>query len=280
MGPTSATGQRFSSMPNYYDYTPSAPPMEERQPDLNDKCAFCLDTLKEYAEGDTRAFRWISKTECNHFFHDFCLQEFLINGTNKNCPMCRTSLKNVTKINLDEPKAAPMPAPRVPVMQVPAPLQPVYQPVKHQPIQSQPVKPAVPQGPGAGERLLWGTVSVAGQALKWSGSMAWNATRIGFNYLMTEAPVADNHFDKRSINILSKLPNMLKSFENSVRAVRDDELSMVLALINSTAAAGTHKKGEASLVKIEQSLNLFEAQLKGITNEFKKALADEKKKFS
>lgn len=87
---------------------PSAPPLSPRfgaknlqfiHPAANpnfvfEECAICLESNADHPEGKVSLPRVIAATECNHFFHDFCLRKFFETGLNHDCPMCRNPLTN------------------------------------------------------------------------------------------------------------------------------------------------------------------------------------------
>jgi hypothetical protein len=305
------SGRNFS--PNYSNtnnFKPSAPPLEDG-PNLHDDCVICYAPLGENEEDANSTRVTLAKGEnCQkHYFHDLCLAKWISKSKDPqdaNCPLCRQLVGRVTVIDMPVLNSSQEPAPRqpeiqipqqprvpvmqvpqqprVPVMQVPQPLEPIYEP-RPKPVAKatqpvEPVKPAAPQGPSLAERLVRGTASAAFGVFKWGGRNAWNLTTAGFNWVMSDRPVSDNHFDKRSITLLSRPAKIVKNFEERINDIRDDQLSIMLALISSTAAAGTYRKGEESLKRIELGMNLLEAQMKEIAEEFKKVLVEEKKNFS
>lgn len=83
-----------------------------------DNCAICLEPCVGYPEGDTRYPKVVLKTECNHYFHELCMQKLLAMGVNDNCPLCREPLdpKRFTIVKLaDQQKPLPKPPAKVPV---------------------------------------------------------------------------------------------------------------------------------------------------------------------
>jgi Ring finger domain len=69
-----------------------------------DECSICLELLNKRAEGDTRNYRELAKTQCKHFFHHFCLEQYLNNKniSEQPCPVCRkATLEEYYIINLD-----------------------------------------------------------------------------------------------------------------------------------------------------------------------------------
>ena len=141
----------YTNYQNYtpkYSYTPppapapepSAPPMEDyaysyprypqpvkpkpeqvkpklRELDKTEDCPICFENIAKRPDGDDRLVTVIAKTECQHFFHEFCLKKFLNYGVNENCPMCRNSLANRNRIKeirlYDTPPARIPAAPKI-----------------------------------------------------------------------------------------------------------------------------------------------------------------------
>lgn len=60
--------------------------------DINDDCTICWNALKDRPDGDLNTTTVISKTKCNHFFHQFCLDNWLQKSAHKDCPNCRGSV--------------------------------------------------------------------------------------------------------------------------------------------------------------------------------------------
>lgn len=113
--PAARTSQPYGGgiYPNIYNDVPHnpfagavAPPMSPQAtasaPGWED-CSICLENCGDHPEGDRTKAKVIAKTDCNHYFHNFCLQKHLNSGVNKDCPLCRNHLadRNITKMNLD-----------------------------------------------------------------------------------------------------------------------------------------------------------------------------------
>lgn len=92
-----------SGYPNLNQPAASAPGWED--------CSICLENCGENPEGNASYAKVVAKTECNHFFHDFCLNRHLNNGMNQNCPNCRHDLsdRNITRFNLDNSGSVDVP---------------------------------------------------------------------------------------------------------------------------------------------------------------------------
>jgi hypothetical protein len=164
------------------------------------------------------------------------------------------------------------------------PLKPVYQPVKAVPqrvatpsahVKSEPQK----QGPRVGEQFISGAAYVAGEALSVTGKVIKWSVNTAIATLLPEDKVADNYFEKRVIEVSGRCPKIVKKLEAGLKESKE-ELDLMLAIINSTPADGNHKKGDQSLTNIEKFLNHKESELSKIKEDFKKLLAEEKKKFS
>ncbi|MBA3815147.1 MAG: hypothetical protein H0X29_01230 [Parachlamydiaceae bacterium] len=88
-----------------------------QKPNLQDDCCFCLDTLENLPEKGRSQGLVLAGTDCGHFFHEFCLKDFLEskNAPNKDCPTCRANIKdyNIVSIEVSSlPVQAPAEAPK------------------------------------------------------------------------------------------------------------------------------------------------------------------------
>ena len=64
----------------------------------NNKCVICLLYFKKFKSK-------ICKTPCNHYYHYFCFQKFILEGNNNKCPLCKFDLFNCLKtIEIDYDK--------------------------------------------------------------------------------------------------------------------------------------------------------------------------------
>lgn len=104
--------------------TPSAPPLyllqqqqlaneaaqkyakEHQKPDLKDDCAFCLDSLANQPDDDLYNEGVIlAKTECHHFFHEFCLNKWIGDSLTtqmyKACPLCNKQIKKIVIVPVE-----------------------------------------------------------------------------------------------------------------------------------------------------------------------------------
>jgi hypothetical protein len=89
-----------------------------RMPVLTDDCTICFDSLKDKPAGDRHTTTMLSGTECNHFFHEFCLTKWLNASANQDCPNCRAKIRrnNLTTIPVEMKPVVPV----RPVAQQPA----------------------------------------------------------------------------------------------------------------------------------------------------------------
>lgn len=81
--------------------TPSAPPEEPETPAVNstgNSCRICFENREAAPKGDATLPKRIAKTACGHFFHDFCLQEYL--AANQNCPTCHAFIDSKSIVHL------------------------------------------------------------------------------------------------------------------------------------------------------------------------------------
>lgn len=72
--------------------------------EFSDECSICLEPINAKADGDTRDYRELARTECKHFFHQFCLEKYLNHEKHlpdSCCPTCRGALAEYHIINLD-----------------------------------------------------------------------------------------------------------------------------------------------------------------------------------
>jgi len=56
--------------------------IEDESEVINKDCSICIEQLKVVGNS-------VCKLECNHYFHEKCLTEWLTTTTNKSCPNCR-----------------------------------------------------------------------------------------------------------------------------------------------------------------------------------------------
>lgn len=127
---------------------------KHQKPDLNEECSICLDILKTSPKGDTNSGVVLARTECHHFFHEFCLNDYLNTLKNENqkvCPICRYSIKNIDLIPVDNTAKSV-------VAEVPAAVS------------------NEPESPSAVTRIVGGAVNGA-----------FNVTKLVYNYITTES---------------------------------------------------------------------------------------------
>ena len=67
-------------------YVSSSPVQSEEEND----CSICWDPLNGPAQGNSLLSAVLKKTDCAHWFHEFCLNEWMTKQ--KTCPNCRASL--------------------------------------------------------------------------------------------------------------------------------------------------------------------------------------------
>lgn len=246
---------------------PSAPPKKDVQPQLDEDCSICLEKLRNRPDGDSRQITVLSKTDCKHphFFHKFCLDEFLEKGTNSNCPLCRHTIlrSKVTAINVN-----PTPAPSAPIP-----------PSTTEPKEETSLMMLAAQKIGeAGIVVLSGVAALTFASLKLGGTAALSLLKFGFNSATSASVQTQNILEKRSISLFVKWEKMTKDFEAAIQTNKDN-LATLLATFNSLPSS-QHRYSEAALQRIERSTKVFEEKLKDIQNNFKQVLEEEKRKIS
>lgn len=232
------------------DIQPSAPPMEEEFPqraiDLDEDCSICLEGFRSNPEGDSRSVTVLSKTECNHFFHEFCLSKHLQSGMNKNCPYCRHSLagaNKVTTINLSNPAVSPF-----------------------------------SQTDQTPSYFLIGVMAIAkevssavAETLKFLGTLAFNTAKWGISTAVKAVSVNPKALSDKVVNFFKNWEKNQKDFDATMQTTKE-ELSVLLATVNSLPAS---RSTQSSINRIERKTAVFEQKIKELQKDFRDYIRSE-----
>jgi Ring finger domain len=243
---------------------------------LNDDCPICLDPFKAKAPDDHRTYREIAKTQCNHFFHQFCLQEHLTHGANTLCPICRGPALEYSVIDLD-------PAIKQEVLNR---NKPPVQPKPHFPVQPQPeANVRKPNEENLGEdiaqvggALLYGLGSLAYGIAKLGGSVLYHTAAAGANAVASSFIETTQQFDERVQKLYNKWAKTGTDLE-AVMCKNREEVSLILSTIRSLPESSRYK-ARASVDKIEAAIATFETNLRDTQNNLKQIINEEKRNLS
>lgn len=257
------------------DYNrPSAPPEESRlypelenetlEPDFGDDCSICLDTLRTHPEGDHRAVTVLSKTECNHFFHEFCLNEHLEKGVNSDCPLCRHTIERskITKVNPDRTQAVPPASPAA----------------VHLNDDSSLMRVALQKTGAVGVFVLEGAASLTLTSVSWGLSAALNVLKSGFTSLTAPSIRGIQNMEDRIVKLFKDWDKMVKDFNSSLQSEKE-KFSTVLALINSLPVSH-HSQAKSALQRVERAKEVFEKSIIKLQKDLELVLKYEEGKIS
>lgn len=247
----------------------SPPPLEDDaglrgMPNLSDECPICYDDFRTHATGDQRSYRQLAKTECNHFFHQFCLNQHLTHGMNTSCPMCRKTAVTYTTINLD-------PAPQ---QQPPKP--PIAQPQAPNVDQNNeqgwefPVEEAV----GLGGDILCGLGALALGTLRVAGSILYH----GVNAIASSLSESKQQFDQRVQKFFQKYEKAQINFQTLLRG-NHENIAMLTATVKSIPEDKLYK-AQSSFDRIEAAYADFERSLLDNQNRLKAVISEELKELA
>lgn len=246
----------------------SPPPLEDGaglngMPNLSDECPICYDDFRTQATGDQRTYRQLAKTECNHFFHQFCLNQHLTHGMNTSCPMCRKTAVTYTTINLD-------PAPQQP------PKPPVAQPQASNVDQNNEQGWEFPVGEaiGLGGSLLYGLGLLALGTARVAGSILYH----GVSAVASALTESKQQFDQRVQNFFQKYEKAQINFQTILRG-NHEGIAMITATVKSmpedklNKAQSSFDRIEAAYAEFEKSLLDHQKRLNAVIQEELKELA-------
>jgi hypothetical protein len=246
----------------------SPPPMEDGaglkgMPNLSEECPICYDDFRTHATGDQRTFRQLAKTECNHFFHQFCLNQYLTHGMNTSCPMCRKTAVTYTTINLDPvPQQAPKP--------------PVVQPQASNVDQNNEQNWEFPVGEAVnmGGSLLYGLGSLALGTVRVAGSILYH----GASAVASALTETKQQFDQRVQNLFQKSEKAMINFQTIQRRNQED-IAMLTATVKSMPEDKLHK-ARSSFDRVEAAYAEFERSLLNNQNRLNAVISEELKELA
>lgn len=259
-------------------------------PPLDDECCICLDAFRNKVEADGRSFRMIAKTECNHFFHDFCLTEHLQHGMNKNCPLCRSSVdpKKVSKVNLDWDSQAELQAQQRAQQQAqqqkPNPV-PVVQPRLEVEEDSEEDDQIVDEMYDVASAVASTTANLGAGLVYGAGALAWGVLQFGGAVAVGLAKAAAASLTRsnedlkkaegtRVASLYNNWNRVSKDVEKIMRA-NNEEVAVLLSTVNSIPASRTYAS-QSSVDRIERQTKIFEDKVKELQVNFSRFIAEEK----
>lgn len=183
---------------------------EHKTPVLTDEC-YCMELLGQKPEGDTNKDLILTRIKCGHFFHAFCLDDWLKKSANSDCPNCRDF--RVTELDVDY------------IMPTAAAIQPpVAQPTSKTAAPKPPVavtQPKPAEGPGALSICAGTAVSLVKWAYKGLTTESVEATKMRITetedrlqMLETRWKNMSDAFKTEKVNIAQLIGNVRLSLEN------------------------------------------------------------------
>ncbi len=274
----------MASIYNHYEpsasnYAPSAPPINAgdnplagKNINLDDECSICLEGFRTKVPNDGRSYRLLSETQCHHFFHAMCLEQYLQHGSNKNCPLCRSAINKITPLNLDAPK------PRTNMHDLP--------PYTHVSVNDRKdeevidiVSDTAKLATNLGVGVLSGLGSLTWSTMKFGGSALLGALNYGADALSAASEQARlQAFSNKIVELYRLTSNAFSGFEADMRT-NQDELKLILTALDSFPVA-RRDEAQSSLYKIEKNLREYEQKLKEMQMNFKAFLREEKRLLS
>lgn len=234
--------------PAYLQNHNVAPKRGQKQLDLNDDCAICYDKLRDLPTGDKNAAVVIAKTQCHHFFHEFCLNKYLPiarrDRNNQDCPECRRQIDKHSVY-------------LIPVEMNPVQIKPAVRPY----VSPAPVEVSVhPEGPGTIARIAQGTLGVV-------KSILWGIN----NYVTAEIPdtirCRQDEVEHRIVEMKLKWDKMPKFFDE-----QKEEIYMALTSIRSLIEKNS-KDALKAIKTLEANTQTFEQKMKYAQAAFLKELS-------
>ena len=244
---------------------PSTPP-------LDDECCICLDAFRNKVESDGRSFRMIAKTDCNHFFHDFCLTEHLQHGMNKNCPLCRAPVNNVTKVNLDyvqpQQNSNPVAPSHVDYEESDSEdsddINPLYD------VASSVASTTINLGVG----ILSGLGAIALGSLQLGGALAVGLVKAGAVSLTRTHEDLKKAEGTKVASLYNNWNRVSKDVEK-IMQTNNEEIAVLLSTVNSIPANRTYAT-QSSVERIERQTKIFEDKIKELQRNFNQFITEEK----
>lgn len=220
-----------------------------QKPDLKDDCSFCLDPLGNQPDGDFNEGVMLSKTDCHHFFHEFCLSKFLGDSLTtmdyKPCPLCRKLIQKIDLVPVETKSANTN-------------TNPVDQ------IQSS------EDGPSVASRLLNTAANGAFALTKGVANGAATVIKATYKYVTTESPQTTKDrrviIEHRLAQLNIKWNSMPKMFEKEKNKI-DIAISLVRSLIDNHSkepieAVKSSKATEKQVDNLEKYTEVFEQNIK------------------
>ncbi len=281
-----------------------------RSLNLDDECSICSDTFRNKVEEDSRPFRMIADTECNHFFHDFCLNEWLKQAKNHDCPECRHVIirDKTKKINLDYVEPRQNSQTYVQPQQTTNPVASTladddYGVADEEAPEEDDAATIMYKAASAASDVLSGVGSI----FKWTGNAAMDLLKAGADNIAKanaaqkarEEQVARDNADlRREEGFIvaranaelkraegTKVASVLKNWERVSKDVKktlisnNEAVSVLLATVNSIPASKTNATLSA-VERIERNIKIYEGNMKEIHKQFIALLSAETKHLS
>lgn len=232
---------------SYQPPTSSTNPFDEQPvkqyelPDLSEPCSICLYPLQHKLSADQRTYRTLAETDCNHFFHQFCLDKYLRTEHTTSCPIgsCGKPAVEYSIINLDRWTR-------------------LNSPNK----QSQDNSSMVQSVAAAGQSVAEAGLGV----LKASGNLFYNIAASLFCETKQQ-------FEERVKNFAKNWENTATSLEKTMRE-NNDNVSLLLTRIKDLPESS---QARASFDRIKKAYETVENNLRHNQANLKEILAEEKK---
>lgn len=216
-------------------------------PDLNEFCSICYENFGAKIDNKPRV---LAKTKCNHFFHQFCLQQHLDHGANTLCPLCRRSAVEYSMINLD----------------------------RQQNEQTQTTIDIADEMLNAGGSALRALGSLAFDASKLGAALLYTGATTGARAIASAFEVTRQQIEEKSQKLFNEFIKVKSKFEVDMNIVKQ-EYSLLLTTIRSLPESHRNKAYE-SLKRLELAFETFEDNLKDNKRSFKEVLESEKRLFN
>lgn len=263
----------YNQSSSQYSYSHSTPP-DVPSLNLNDECAICLEQFGFRVPDDKRTYREIAKTKCNHFFHQFCLEQHLQHGANTQCPLCRKDAIEYKIIDLD-------PSIKREVLKKQAQTQANANQSHHVNQTQDNKKEEIDLAEdmlNAGGAFLYGLGSLAFSAAKIGGSVLYNVAASGANAIASSLVETQQQFEERVQNLFRKWKKTTSDLEGAMSRNKED-VSLILSTLRSLPESSYYKT-RASADRVEAAFDSFERNLIDNQNRLKQILSEEKKNLS
>lgn len=236
-------------------YTNNYIPPEMPNINLNDECPICLEQLGFRAPDDTRTYRELAKTDCNHFFHQFCLEQHLRHGMNTLCPICRGNAIQYKRINLDSQNQSQ--------------------------VQTNQAQNNQPEVIDIGEDLLNVGETILGLAFaaaKTGASLLYNVASAGATAIANSLVETPQQFEERIQNVFRKWTKTTTDLEKDINKNKE-EISLILTTARSMPEVSRYRAREA-VDKLKEALDTFEWNLLENQTRLRQVLNEEKRNLS